>query len=381
MQQSLNHSKQGSSASHGHDHFRISHHRRSRSRRGHLLVIPLGVTVRSVHSVCCKRARSSHSTFSLTHWSHRVTCRNRGTGNGRSTVFACQHQTLQTVGLERSQRHSLRGGLHRTLGGAVGWVSSVLAAPLGATGFHVDGCTLCGPSLLAHNTSDGRCGELKRERGLGWCRGCGAVGRRRGRGGTGAISGGSSAQSSGACRDPQSSPPSKQRLPANLPPHSRTNSGRWSLDATDRCDRTCAFQPLPGLEPPNPFLVSHAVDVVGNRSETSNGTAFDRARDLLGVPNTSHIPIGPPAKARTTQSSSSHEAAPSPHSDLTSSLGRIAAALEKGRGRSSMEAHFGVQGSAAQSEEEYAGMIVDVSGASIKRSGRALLERVRKTRE
>ena len=40
-------------------------------------------------------------------------------------------------------------------------VRSVLAAPQGATGFHVDGRMPYGPDLLAHVTSDGRYGELK----------------------------------------------------------------------------------------------------------------------------------------------------------------------------------------------------------------------------
>ena len=66
---------------------------------------------------------------------------------------------------------------------------------------------------------------------------------------------------------------------------------------------------------------------------------------------------------------------------MSSSSGRIAATLDRGRARSSTETDFGIDGAPAQSEEECAGVLTDGAGASIKMGGRALLERIRKTRE
>ena len=120
------------------------------------------------------------------------------------------------------------------------------------------------------------------------------------------------------------------------------------------------------------FGIGTPPTLLGAVAKPGTGTAVGRARELLRGPKTAPIPLRPP-------SASSHEPAPTPQADLTSSLARIG--LERRKARSSTEVDFGIDGAPAQSEEGYAGMVMDGAGASAKMGGRALLERIRRTRE
>ena len=66
---------------------------------------------------------------------------------------------------------------------------------------------------------------------------------------------------------------------------------------------------------------------------------------------------------------------------LTTRLDRIAAALRKGSGESSIEAEHMTDLCAAQSEEEYDGIIPDTCGSGPKLGNQELLEKVKKIRE
>ena len=67
--------------------------------------------------------------------------------------------------------------------------------------------------------------------------------------------------------------------------------------------------------------------------------------------------------------------------NLTTTLDPIASALEIGRGKPSFEAGYRTDICAAQSEEEYAGMILVSCGSGVELGRQALLEKVKKTRE
>ena len=92
--------------------------------------------------------------------------------------------------------------------------------------------------------------------------------------------------------------------------------------------------------PPVHFGVSTPPTLPGTVGKPGTRTDFDRAREPLGGPKTSHMSMV-----------------------------------------SSAQTVFGEEVSAEQSEKEYAGIITDGAGASTKMGGRALLERTRETRE
>ena len=103
--QSLTQSRQGLSVPFGHGLSRTSFDRRNGDlwRTEHPVIIPLVIAVRSLQCVALarvRRARSSHSTFHVTHRGHRVTCRNCRSGSWGRTLLSNQRQTLSTVGLE-----------------------------------------------------------------------------------------------------------------------------------------------------------------------------------------------------------------------------------------------------------------------------------------
>ena len=130
-----------------------------------------------------------------------------------------------------------------------------------------------------------------------------------------------------------------------------------------------------------PFGISTAPGLLGVPAKFPPSAAYDRARDLVGGPRLPLIAGGPPVKAKATMLPKLSEPLSSGPPNLTTTLDRIASALEKGRGKASFEVVYGTDVCAAQSEEEYAGMISDSCGSGVKLDGRALLEKVRKTRE
>ena len=127
-------------------------------------------------------------------------------------------------------------------------------------------------------------------------------------------------------------------------------------DGTNRCDGICTVRPPPGLEQPAVWNFHSA----WRAWSSSEGTAaYDRARDFVGG-STLPLIAGPPsAKAKSTVLPKLSEPAPANRQDLSTTLNRIATALEKDRGKSSFEAGYGTNVYAAQSEEEYTGMIAE----------------------
>ena len=130
-----------------------------------------------------------------------------------------------------------------------------------------------------------------------------------------------------------------------------------------------------------PLGTSTAPNLLGVPSKFPPSAAYERARELIGGPKLPLIAGPPPVKAQTTLIPRPSEPLSSGPPNLTATLDRIASALEKGRGKASFEAGYGTDVCAAQSEEEYAGIISDSCGSGIKLGGRALLEKLRKTRE
>ena len=266
-------------------------------------------------------------------------------------------------------------------------VDSVLSTPEGSTLFHADGRMPYGPDLLFLITNDGRYGKLNEDGVLVTSKELRPIG--------------DDGENFEEPLETPAFPVPKARGPATAVRKGRssavkaTPARRQSASAfqselreliSDLSQRMEAIERgpsdrHPASKPSVQVGTSTAPTLLGSVAKPAGGSAFDRARELLGGPKIPHIPIGPPAKVQATQSSSSHEPLSGTTADLTSSLGRIADAQERGRTRSSWEAGFVSQGAAAQSEEEYAGLIADGAGATIKMGGCALLERIRKTRE
>ena len=126
------------------------------------------------------------------------------------------------------------------------------------------------------------------------------------------------------------------------------------------------------------FGISTPPGLLGVPAKVPPTAAHDRARDLVGGATLPLIAGPPSAKAKSTVLPKLSEPAPANRQDLSTTLNRIATALEKDRGKSSFEAGYGTNVYAAQSEEEYTGMIADSCGSGVNLGGRALLEKVKK---
>ena len=182
-------------------------------------------------------------------------------------------------------------------------VSSVLAAPPGATGFHVDGRMPYGPDLLSHITSNGRHGDLNEENMLVSVVDEAPMGadeeepeepvtvlvfpthesRER-----------ATATRKSRLSTVKATPGRRQTATAF--PRRTQGASQW-VDTTCGCDRPCAQRPPPGLDPPSPVRYQHTADIVGNSRATWNRDGLRQS--LLEKPKTSHILSSPPAKVRT----------------------------------------------------------------------------------
>ena len=67
------------------------------------------------------------------------------------------------------------------------------------------------------------------------------------------------------------------------------------------------------LDAHSPFWNQYTATAAGSRSEAGDWDGLRESTSAAGGPKTSHIPMGPSAKVRTTQSASSHEPAPAAH--------------------------------------------------------------------
>ena len=259
-------------------------------------------------------------------------------------------------------------------------VTSVLASPANVVGFHADGRMPFGPDLLSQVMEDGRFGNLDD---LGYL-----------------------------SQDPEGAHIATSEVPARRFPMPKArakesptvarrgrgagNRGRakrrpsspaGQVDLrsllTTLTERIEAMESSPSghrqASSNQPFATSTAPGLLGVPSKFPPSAAYDRARELIGGLKLPLIAGAPPVKAKAVPQPSEPLSSGPPN--LTATLDRIATALEKGRGKASFEAGYGTDVCAAQSEEEYAGMISDSCGSGIKLGGRALLEKVRKTRE
>ena len=267
-----------------------------------------------------------------------------------------RQQSRSAVGLACLQRHHLRASLHQTLGRTAGSSPQrVRCSSWGNWSPRRQAARLQPGPGWSHRTPDlrdGCCGgdESSESRELP-----------------------TAERLEPHLRDPDRSPFHYQRS-ARTPPICHRTPGRAQVTGLALRRDTIARVPSrhhQASKTPAHFGITKPPTILRTFAKSGAGTAFDRAREILGDPKTPHSSMGPPAQARTTQSASSHEPSPAPHGDLTLPLGRIAAALEKGLARSSKETVVGVQVSVAYSEEGYAGMSTDGAGSSRKLCGRA----------
>ena len=218
----------------GHGLSRTSFDRRNGDlwRTEHPVIIPLVIAVRSLQCVALARvgrARSSHSTFHVTHRGHRVTCRNCRSGSWGRTLLSNQRQTLSTVGLECAKLLASNSWKNSWLGSSA--CALFLMVRLVPT--PTNGCLTGRNCLLTARATDAT-----------------DVWRRC---------------SSGACVcDPQSSS-FRSQSSARTPPFCHRVPGRTQkIDhgsgTTDECN--------PELEAPSPFRRHYTTDIARNSWET-----------------------------------------------------------------------------------------------------------------
>ena len=259
-------------------------------------------------------------------------------------------------------------------------VTSVLTPPANVGVFHADGRMPFGPDLLSQVIEDGRFGNLDA---LGY------------------LSQDAEATHTATSEVPARSFPMPKARAKELPTVARRGrgtgnrgrakqrpsspSGQEDLHSllTTLTERIEAMESSSGPRQAsnNQPAGTSAPNLLGVPSKFTPSAAYERARELIGGPKLPLIAAPPPVKAKTAMVPQASEPLSSGPPNLTATLDRFASALEKGCGKASFEAGYGTDVCAAQSEEEYAGMISDSCGSGIKLGGRALLEKVRKTRE
>ena len=260
-------------------------------------------------------------------------------------------------------------------------VTSVLTPPANVGGFHADGRMPFGPDLLSQVIEDGRFGNLDA---LGYLS--------QDPEGTHAATSEVPARSFPMPKARAKVSPTVARRGRGTGNRGRAKqrpsspSGQEDLHSllTTLTERIEAMESSSGPRQASsnqPLGTSTAPNLLGVPSKFPPSAAYERARELIGGPKLPLIAGPPPVKAKTTMVPQPSEPLSSGPPNLTATLDRIASALEKGRGKVSFEAGYGTDVCTAQSEEEYAGMVSDSCGSGIKLGGRALLEKVRKTRE
>ena len=305
-------------------------------RDGHPLITPLGIAVRKSPCVGLARDERPRAFFLRTQEPFASLGTSADPGFGEEHPCCASVRLAQLLGGIAASDPLCEVAFIELLQEQQLGVSRVFSAPHGATGFHVDGRMLCGLYLLTPITSDGRFGEYIME-GCWWVWRMDLPWEARTR----------KWRKRCRCR-----PSAAEAAPARRQSATAFQEELREL-ITGLSQRPVAIERVPSghRQVPRPQVrpgISTPLMKLRTITPPRTGTALGRARKCSGDAKTSLLPMCPPTIGRTTQSPSTHEPTPEPHAILTSSLGRSATALEKGRARSSPEAYVGPAVSCAE---------------------------------